>query len=206
MGFYGRFVIPRLINLAMQNKDASHLREIWVPRASGDVLEIGSGSGLNLRFYSSNVHRVYGIEPSPKLVEMARKRAAAPGSPHTEFFEQSAEAPAPLPDESIDTAVSTWTLCSIPDAVAALRQVHRVLKPTGSFIFVEHGRAAEAGVVRWQDRLNPCWKPVCGGCNLNRKIDELIRSAGFEITEMKNEYLPGPRPMTYTYEGIARKA
>lgn len=202
MGFYADYVLPRILDLAMRNKDAARLRAAWIPKARGEVLEVGIGSGLNLPFYSAQVHQVYGIDPALKLQRLARERAAA-GKLAVEFFSQSAEDPTPLPDASIDTIVSTWSLCSIPDGVAALRQLKRVLKPDGVFIFVEHGRSPEPGVVAWQDRLTPSWKRVCGGCHLNRKIDQIIQDAGFQITELKTEYLPGPRPMTYIYEGLA---
>jgi ubiquinone/menaquinone biosynthesis C-methylase UbiE len=108
-----------------------------------------------------------------------------------------------LPDESIDTVVMTWTLCSIPDPLKALHQIRRVLKPTGKLIFIEHGRSPDLGVAAWQERLNPVWKRIGGGCNLNRKIDALLSTAGLQIEEMRTSYLPGPRPMTYTYQGSA---
>jgi ubiquinone/menaquinone biosynthesis C-methylase UbiE len=186
----------------MKNKDATRLREAWVPRARGEVLEIGIGSGLNLPFYSSEVERVYGVEPSLALQEMARRKATA-GRTKVEFLAQSAEDPLPLPDQSIDTIVTTWTLCSIPNAPKALAQMRRVLKAHGRLLFIEHGRAHDPSVVAWQDRLTPMWKKIGGGCHLNRKIDELIASAGFQIVELKTYYLPGPRPMTYTYQGFA---
>ena len=202
MGFYARRVLPYIINLAMKNKDATRLREVWVPRARGEVLEIGIGSGLNLPFYSSEVERVYGVEPSLALQDMARRSQAA-GRTKVEFLSQSAEDPLPLPDQSIDTIVMTWTLCSIPNPSQALAQMRRVVKTQGRLLFIEHGRAPDLGVVAWQDRLTPIWKKIGGGCHLNRKIDELIVSAGFQIAELKTYYLPGPRPMTYTYQGFA---
>src|SRR5262249_6937854 len=125
---------------------------------------------------------------------------------HVEFFSQSAEQPLPLADASIDTVVLTWTLCSIPDAPKALQQMKRVLKVNGQLIFLEHGRASDPSVVAWQDRLTPAWKRLTGGCHLNRKVDELIEAAGFQITELKTCYLPGPRPTTYTYQGVAHIA
>jgi len=205
MGFYAKHVLPRLIDLAMRNKDTTRLRAECVPEARGDVLEIGIGSGLNLPFYSSAVQRVYGVDPSLELQRMANKRvSAAPFE--VEFFRQSAEDPLPLGDSSIDTVVVTWTLCSIPNPALALPHMKRVLKANGRLIFVEHGRAAEPGVVVWQDRITPVWKRIGGGCHLNRKIDELIRAAGFQISELKTFYLPGPRPVTYTYQGLAQVA
>ncbi|PYT78836.1 MAG: SAM-dependent methyltransferase [Acidobacteria bacterium] len=202
MGIYAKYVLPRFIDLAMRNKDTARLRAGWVPHARGDVLEVGIGSGLNLPFYSAEVHRVYGVDPSPELQKMARKRMAKQAI-NVEFLLQSAEDDLPLSDKSIDTVVMTWTLCSIRDPVKALRQIKRVLKPNGRLIFIEHGRAPDSRVAAWQDRLNPVWKHIGGGCNLNRKTDELLVSAGFRIDELRTAYLPGPRPMTYTYQGFA---
>jgi ubiquinone/menaquinone biosynthesis C-methylase UbiE len=202
MGIYVKHVLPRFIDLAMRNKDTTRVRADWVPLARGDVLEVGIGSGLNLPFYSAEVHRVYGVEPSPELQKMARKRMAGQAI-KVEFLSQSAEDDLPLSDRSIDTVVMTWTLCSIPDPLKALRQMKRVLKAGGRLIFVEHGRAPDSGVAAWQDRLNPVWKRIGGGCHLNRKIDELLVQAGFQIEELRTTYLPGPRPMTYTYQGFA---
>src|SRR5690242_8495635 len=186
----------------MRNKDASRLRAECVPHARGDVLEIGIGSGLNLPFYSSQVRRVYGIDPSIELQRIAARKTTGVSFEIT-FFSQSAEEPFPLAHSSIDTIVTTWSLCSIPNPAMALQQMKRVLKSDGQMIFVEHGRSPEAGVVKWQDRITPVWKRIAGGCHLNRKIDDLIQAAGFHITEQRNFYLPGPRPMTYTFQGLA---
>ena len=178
------------------------MRGEWVPHARGDVLEIGIGSGLNLPFYSGEVGRVYGVEPSPELQKLARKRSIGKAI-DVELFSQSAEEPIPLRDQSVDTVVMTWTLCSIADPARALQQMKRVLKPSGRMIFVEHGRAPDSGVATWQDRLTPLWKHIGGGCHLNRKIDDLILKAGFVIDELRTTYLPGPRPMTFIYQGFA---
>jgi len=203
MGLYAKYVLPPLIDLAMRNKDTARLRAECVPRACGEVVEIGIGSGLNLPFYSSDVQHVYGVDPSVELQQMARKRSAMERI-KVEFISQSAEEPLPLIDASIDTVVLTWTLCSIPDALRALQQMKRILKPSGHLIFVEHGRSGDPGVEVWQDRITPLWKRIGGGCHLNRKIDDLIEAAGFQIVELKTLYLPGPRLMTYTYQGIAQ--
>jgi ubiquinone/menaquinone biosynthesis C-methylase UbiE len=203
VGFYAHHILPRITDLAMRNKESARLRAVWIPRARGEVLEVGIGSGLNLSFYSSEVQRVYGVDPSIELQRKARQRAA--DSPtKVEFLSQSAEAPLPLTRASIDTVVVTWTLCSIPNAAQALQEMKRVLKSNGHLIFLEHGRAPDPGVVAWQDRLTPLWKRIGGGCHLNRKIDDLITAAGFQIVELRTGYLPGPRPMTYTYQGFAR--
>jgi ubiquinone/menaquinone biosynthesis C-methylase UbiE len=203
MGFYRRHILPRVIDLAMRNEDSARLRAAWIPRARGEVLEVGIGSGLNLPFYSPGVQRVYGVDPSAELLGMTRKRMAA-GSVKVELASQSAEESLPLTAASIDTVVTTWTLCSIPNARQALREIKRVLKSAGRLIFVEHGRAPDADVAAWQDRLTPLWKRLAGGCHVNRKIDELITSEGFEIVELTTCYLRGPRPMTYTYQGVAQ--
>jgi ubiquinone/menaquinone biosynthesis C-methylase UbiE len=199
---YAKYVLPRFIDLAMRNKDTTRVRADWVPHARGDVLEVGIGSGLNLPFYSAEVSRVYGVDPSPELQKLARKRMADQ-TINVEFLTQSAEETLPLRDQSVDTVVITWTLCSIADPSEALRQMKRVLKPSGRLIFVEHGRAPDSRVSVWQDRLNPFWKRIAGGCHLNRKIDRLLTEAGFTIDELRTTYLPGPRPMTYTYQGFA---
>jgi len=204
VGFYARRVLPYLINAAMKNKDATRLRAAWVPEARGSVLEIGIGSGLNLAFYSCQVECVYGVEPSTELQKMAEERAKRSNT-RVEFLSQSAEDKIALADESVDTIVMTWTLCSISDPIRALAQMKRVLKPDGRMLFIEHGKSPDAGVARWQDRLTPPWKKIGGGCHLNRKIDALLGAAGFAIQELKTGYLSGPRPMTYTYQGFATR-
>jgi len=205
MGFYSKYVLPHLLDLAMRNREQNRLRREWVPRARGDVLEIGIGSGLNLPFYSADIFQVRGLDCSPELLAKARKRA------NNVPFEvnlmcQSAEETTTFPAASLDTVVMTWVLCSIADPSRALREIRRVLKPEGQLVFLEHGRAPESRVARWQDRLTPTWKRIAGGCTLNRKIDELVTSAGFRIRELSNEYMAGPRPMTYMYKGVASPA
>jgi ubiquinone/menaquinone biosynthesis C-methylase UbiE len=202
VGFYAKYVLPRVIDLAMRNEETARLRAAWIPLARGEVLEIGIGSGLNLPFYSSDVHRVYGVDSSLELQRMARKRAMAEPI-EVEFLSQSADEQLPLSGASVDTVVMTWTLCSIPNAPKALQEIKRVLKANGRLIFLEHGQAPDPGVAAWQERITPLWKPIGGGCHLNRKIDDLILAAGFRITELKTCYLPGPRLMTYTYQGLA---
>jgi len=202
MGFYRRFVLPRLIDLAMKDNSAAARRSELIPRATGAVLEVGIGSGLNLPYYSSAVTHVHGIDTSPELLSMARRKIAYLRFP-VELVCRSAEQ-LPLGRGSIDTVVTTWTLCSIPNPINALLEMKRVLKQEGNLLFVEHGASPDPQVEMWQRRINPIWNMVAGGCNLNRKIDELIKSAGFNIVQLKTTYLPGPRPMTYTYEGAAR--
>lgn len=202
MGLYDRWILPRLLDLAMRNKEVRRQREKLVPRAAGRVLEIGAGSGLNLPFYGSGVERLYAVDPSAPLLEMARRKAAP--FP-VEFIERSAEA-LPLESGSVDTVLSTWTLCTVPDAARALREARRVLAPGGRLLFVEHGHAPDPSVAAWQKRLDPYWTRIAGGCHLDRRIDRLVREAGFELDQLENEYLKGPRPFTYTYRGSARPA
>lgn len=201
MGIHGRYVLPRLIDLVMRSERDRAERARLVPAAHGRVLEVGFGSGLNLPFYGSAVERLYALDPSRELYALARRRIDAAGVP-VEFMPGSAEE-IPLPGASVDDVVMTWTACSIRDPRQALREVRRVLKPDGRLIFVEHGRAPDAAVVRWQDRLNPMWKRVAGGCNLNRPIDDVIRSAGFDISDIERGYSDGPKPFSYLYKGIA---
>jgi ubiquinone/menaquinone biosynthesis C-methylase UbiE len=166
------------------------------------VLEVGIGSGLNLRFYGPQVTGLVGLDPSRELLAMARRRAPAAPCPVT-LTAGSAEA-LPFRDQSFDTLVVTWTLCSIPDAARALREMRRVLRPGGALLFVEHGRSSDPGVRAWQDRITPLWRRVAGGCHLNRPIDALIRAGGFGIRRLDRSYLRGPRVMTYLYRGEAR--
>jgi ubiquinone/menaquinone biosynthesis C-methylase UbiE len=202
MGFYQDHIVPPLINLAMRNKNLAAYRSRVVPAAEGRVLEIGIGSGLNLPFYSSSVEHLIELDPSPTLLAMAR-RAIGQGPSHIEFVEGSAEA-IPLQNGTVDTVLTTWTLCSIPHAPRALREMHRVLKPGGHLLFVEHGRAPDPNVVWWQDRLTPMWKRIGGGCHLNRPIRSLIQEAGFQFDRFETGYMRGPKPMTFMYEGSAR--
>jgi ubiquinone/menaquinone biosynthesis C-methylase UbiE len=202
MGFYQDHIVPVLINLAMRRQELVAYRSHVIPAAEGRVLEIGVGSGLNLPFYSRNVERLVGLDPSPKLLSMVRRNLKRNASP-VELIEGSAEA-IPLKTNSVDTVVTTWTLCSIPDADRALREMHRVLRPGGHLLFVEHGRAPEPNVRWWQDRLTPVWKRIGGGCHLNRAIQMLIEDAGFKFDRLETGYIHGPNPLTFMYEGSAR--
>ena len=202
MGFYDERVLPYLVHLTMRQETFLAYRQRVVQDAHGRVLEIGVGSGLNLPLYGERVRQVTGLDPSPRLLSMARRAQAGSRVPF-ELIEASAEA-IPLANESIDTVVSTWTLCSIPDALAALREMRRVLRPAGELRFIEHGRAPEATVRLWQDRLTPAWKRLAGGCHLNRPIRELLEDAGFRVERMDTGYMKGPKPMTFMYEGQAR--
>jgi ubiquinone/menaquinone biosynthesis C-methylase UbiE len=202
MGFYGKYVLPTLIELAMKNKAAQAERVRFVPRASGEVLEIGVGSGLNIPIYGSGVRKLYALDPSAELLRMAGRRAERAAFP-VKLLQHPAEA-IPLGDGTVDSVVTTWTLCSIPDAAAALREVRRVLRPAGRLIFIEHGRSTDPSVVRWQDRVTPLWRKISGGCHLNRPIDRLLAQGGFKVSELERGYMAGPRIGAYLYRGIAR--
>ena len=202
MGFYGDIILPRLCDLARRNKRLLPYRERVIGAAEGRVLEIGVGSGLNLPFYRRSVHEVLALEPAPRLIAMARREAPASLAPVT-FIEGSAET-IPLDDASIDTVVTTWTLCTIPRAATALCEMRRVLRPGSRLLFVEHGLSPDAGVRKWQNFLTPAWRRLSGGCHLNRPIKALIEGAGFRLDRLETGYVPGPRPMTFLYEGSAR--
>jgi ubiquinone/menaquinone biosynthesis C-methylase UbiE len=203
MGFYDDFILPRLLDLAMSNKQLLPFRERVSGAAEGRVLEIGVGSGRNLPFYRSRASEILALEPSPKLVAMARG-AADSGVP-VHFLEASAET-IPLDDGTIDSVVTTWTLCSIPRADSALAEMRRVLRPGGRLLFAEHGQAPSASVRWWQDRLTPAWRRISGGCHLNRPILSMIEDAGFRVERIETGYIPGPKPLTFMYEGSARPA
>lgn len=202
MNFYEKWILPRLVDVAMRNKEATRYRSQIVPQARGTVLEIGIGSGLNLPFYGAGVEHLYALDPSKELLSMAKRKVRGMTLP-VEFIAKSGEE-IPLDAGSVDTVVTTWTLCTIPDPLQALAEMKRVLKPGGTLLFAEHGMAPEAQVQTWQQRLNPLWRSVAGGCNLNRKIDQLILTAGFRMTRLDTEYAKGPRPMSYVYAGRAQ--
>ena len=202
MGFYEEWILPARIDLSMRNKRLRPYRERVAGAAEGRVLDVGIGSGLNLPFYARQAREIFGLDPSPRLLARTRKRAPRIAAP-VHLLEGSAER-IPLADRSMDTVVLTWTGCSIPDVATALGEMRRVLKPGGRLLFVEHGRAPEAGVARWQDRIDPLWRRFPGGCHLNRSIDDLISNAGFRIDRLQTGYIPGPRILTYLYEGAAR--
>ncbi|MBX9828064.1 MAG: methyltransferase domain-containing protein [Xanthobacteraceae bacterium] len=201
MGFYQDRILPHLINLAMRQRNLAIYRQRLMPAARGRVLEVGIGSGFNLPYYTANVERVVGLDPSPKLLEMTRGAAGRVRIP-VDLIESSAES-IPLDSGSIDTIVTTWTMCSIPDIQRALDEMRRVLRPGGRLLFVEHGRSPDLGVRRWQDALTPAWRRISGGCHLNRAISELIETAGFRVERLETGYTQGPRPMTFMYEGSA---
>jgi ubiquinone/menaquinone biosynthesis C-methylase UbiE len=202
MGFYSDIILPRLCDLSMRNKQLVPFRERVIGAAEGRVLEIGVGSGMNLPFYRPPVREVLALEPAPRLLNMARSASHETGLP-VSFLEASAEA-IPLDKSSVDTVVTTWTLCSIPQAATALAEMRRVLRPGGKLLFVEHGLAPDEAVRRWQHRLTPAWRYISGGCHLNRPIRSMIEGTGFRVERIETGYMPGPKPMTFMYEGSAR--
>ena len=203
MSFYEDRVLPHLIDLACSTKPARRQREKIVHLAEGDVLEIGFGSGLNLPYFDSGkVRRIFGLEPSEGMRRKAQPNVEASGL-DVEFIDLPGEE-IPLEPKSVDTVLVTFTLCSIDDASAALEGMRRVLKSGGKLLYCEHGAAPDGRVRRWQDRLNPAWKRVSGGCNMNRDIPRLIESTGFRVTSDDRMYIPGPKILSYNYWGTAK--
>lgn len=202
MGVYSNYVLPRLIDLVMRAEALAEQRAKVVPLAAGVVVEIGSGSGLNAPFFSGAVERVYAVDPSRALWRLGRNRLQAARVP-VRFVAASGES-IPLRSGVADTVLMTWTLCSIPDARSALREIRRVLRPGGRLVFIEHGRSPDASVRRWQERLNPVWRPLAGRCHLDRPIDALITGAGFRMVSLDRGYGgAGPRAFDYLYRGVA---
>jgi len=201
MSLYNDRILPHVINLAMRHRELRPYRERVLSQARGRVLEVGIGSGLNLPLYGPGVDAILGLDPAARLIAMAQDAANRSKIPVT-LITGSAQA-IPIDRGSIDTLVTTWTLCSIPDVGSALQEMRRVLKPGGQLLFVEHGSAPEENVRKWQNRLTPVWKRIGGGCHLNRPIRRLIEDAGFRMLRLNAGYANGPRPMAYFYEGCA---
>ncbi|WP_159540188.1 class I SAM-dependent methyltransferase [Aeromicrobium sp. 9AM] len=197
-------ILPRLVDKSLSTGDVMKERERVCAGLAGQVIELGFGSGLNIEKYPPAVESVAAVEPSDVAWAMSADRRSASRTPITrsgldgQALNES--------DGSFDAALSTFTLCTIPDVELALREVHRVLRPSGTFHFLEHGLAPEPGVVRWQHRMEPVQKAVAGGCHLSRDIPALVSDAGFEVTALDQRYLPGPkvgRPWTYVHSGTA---
>ena len=202
MNLYERYVLPRMIDFACGMGAVMKTRAQVVPLAEGKVLEIGIGTGLNLSFYDpAKVSEIVGVDPAVDMSPLARERAAQITIPVKTIALELGQIQAE--DASFDSIVCTFTLCTIPDASAALREMRRVLKPGGKLLFSEHGLAPDLPVVRWQNRITPLWKPLAGGCHLNRDIAALITAGGFNIRDIQSSYLKGPKPMTWVSRGWA---
>ena len=203
MSLYDKYILPSFLNCACGSKPINYQRQKVVPLADGIILEVGIGSGLNIPFYDrAKVEKLIGLDPSPELNAMAQKMADQHDL-EVEFLLSGAE-DIPLPDDHADTVLVTYTMCTIPDALSANKEMLRVLKPGGRMIFCEHGLAPDANVSKWQNRIDPFWGKIAGGCHLNRDIPELIRLAGFHIQSMDEMYLPStPKFAGYNYWGIA---
>ena len=203
MSWYDDRILPRLINFACSTRPQARQREKVVPHATGDVLEIGFGSGLNLPYYDTgNVRRVWGLEPSAGMRRLARDRIDE-STIDVELIDLPGEE-IPLDSNSVDTVVVTYTLCTIPDVADALDGIRRVLKSDGRLLYCEHGKAPDANVFKWQARLNAGWKKFSGGCNMHRDIPALLDDSGFHIEDDNRMYLPGIKALTYNYWGTAR--
>jgi ubiquinone/menaquinone biosynthesis C-methylase UbiE len=203
VGFYVDRVLPRVTDLALSGSESSRIRARVCAELSGDVLEVGFGSGRNVPHYPAAVTRVRAVDPATAGRALAAKRVAASRVP-VEYVGLDGER-LPVDDESVDHVLTTWTLCTIPDVGRALAEMRRVLRPGGSLHFVEHGRAPEPRVARWQDRLTPIQRRVFGGCHLNRPIDELIEGAGFAPSRLATYFASGPKVFGYFFEGAATK-
>lgn len=203
MGLYDKHVLPWATNWVCGGRPIARQRRKVVPQAKGKVLEVGVGSGLNLPHYdSSKVEKIWGLEPSAEMRKRAAVRAAQIETP-VEFIDLPGEE-IPLDDASVDTVLITFTLCTIPDAITALQQMRRVMKPGAELLFCEHGAAPDPSVRRWQDRINPVWKRFAGGCHLNRQIDAMLHEAGFTIDRLETGYIHGPRLASFNYWGAAK--
>ncbi|MEY2757594.1 MAG: hypothetical protein RIR33_1372 [Pseudomonadota bacterium] len=205
MGLYSRYIAPRLVDCACGTKPIAYQRRKIIPRATGVVLEIGAGGGRNFALYDrEKVERVIALEPDAAMVK--RGRARQPEGLALDWLQRGAE-DAGLAPGSIDTIVTTYTLCTIPDAVGALAALKRALKPEGQLLFCEHGVAPDADVTKWQRRLEPVWRPLAGGCHLTRDVEAMIGAAGWRIQGAERMYLPGtPRFAGYNVWGAARPA
>lgn len=206
MGLWERYVVPGLVSKACASKPIMKQREKIVPLARGTVLELGCGSGTNFGYYNrAEVETLFALEPAPGMVKRARKTAQMLDmSGQIEFLEAGAEA-VPLADKSVDTAVITFVLCTIPDWHGALSEVRRVLKPGGQVLFLEHGLAPDEKIAKWQRRIEPVWKPLAGGCHLTRDISKLFGEAGFALDRAETMYLPStPKVAGFVSWGSAK--
>ena len=200
---YEKFVLPKVLNCCCSTKPISYQRKKIVPSASGTVLEIGIGSGLNIPFYQkSNIDKLYGLDPSSELCEMAKKNAFNHNF-NIDFLISGAEE-IELASKSIDTVLLTYTLCTIPCPKSALKEIKRVLKSDGKILFCEHGTAPDKKIKIWQNRINPIWSKLFGGCNINRDIPNIFLESDFKINQLDQMYLPStPKIVGYNYWGTA---
>ena len=200
---YNKYVVPKLLDVCCSTKPIKYQRNKIVPYAKGEVLEIGIGSGLNLPYYNKSlVKKVYGLDPSEELNEIALKNASEINL-DINFIISGAEE-IKLPSKSIDTVLITYTLCTIPEFKAALKEIKRVLKDDGIMLFCEHGLAPDKKVSKWQNRINPLWGKLFGGCNINRNIPHIIQESGLNIKKLEQMYLPStPKIVAYNYWGVA---
>lgn len=202
MGFYNKFILPNVINWACRQKPSMKQREKIIPFASGNVLEIGIGSGLNLSFYDKEqLNHLIGIDPSQETWDK-NKVDTQKLSFGFDFIKAFAE-DIPVDSHSIDSVVITYALCTIPDTNKAMAEIRRVLKPKGKLLFCEHGKAPDKAILKWQNRINPIWKKVGGGCNLNRDIPAIIKDNGFKMRNLETMYIPGWKPASFNYWGTA---
>lgn len=203
MGLYRAQIVPRMSNVLLSGKEYGRLRARVAGELSGDVLEVGFGSGHNVPHYPAGVRRVQAVDPATVGRKLAAARVEASPIP-IEYVGMDGQE-LPLDDASVDHVLTTWTLCSIPDVHRALAEVRRVLRRGGALHFLEHGRSPDPKVARWQDRLTPLQRKVFGGCHLNRDFDQIIGASGLDVTRMEHYYLKGPKAMGYMYEGTATK-
>jgi ubiquinone/menaquinone biosynthesis C-methylase UbiE len=205
LSLYDKYILPKVLNCTCGSKPISYQRKKVVPLAKGKILDIGIGSGLNIPFYDlSKIDKIYGLDPSSELIKIAKKIAVKKNI-SIEFLLCGAE-DIPLPNNSIDTVLITYSMCTIPEVLKANYEMLRVLKPDGRLIFCEHGLAPDKSVAKWQKRINPVWGKIAGGCNLDRDIPNLISSSGFKILSIEEMYLPStPKFAGYNYWGIAQK-
>ncbi len=202
MNFYNKYVLPKLTHWVCSQNEITRVRKDYVPLAKGKILEVGIGSGLNLPHYDpSRVQKIWGLDPSNQLIKVAKERAGKMPF-DVEFIEQSGE-DIPIENNSMDSVLVTYTLCSIPDVLKALNEINRVLKPDGELIFCEHGRAPDDMINKWQDRITPAWTKVSGGCHLNRDISKLINESGFKIVKFDQLYSSPLKIVSFNYRGVA---
>jgi ubiquinone/menaquinone biosynthesis C-methylase UbiE len=205
LGLYDKYILPKFLNCACGSKPINYQRQKVVPLAKGKVLDIGIGSGLNIPFYNSDkIDKVIGIDPSHELIELA-KELANDSKASIELVIESAES-IPYPDNFFDTVLVTYTMCTIPNVAIANKEMWRVLKDDGRLIFCEHGLAPDKKISKWQNRIDPFWGKIAGGCHLNRDIQKLITDAGFSFESLDKMYIPStPKFAGYNYWGIGKK-